>query len=134
MDTPSASPICPVCCTPVRPEDNAVTCPHCKIVYHRECWNDNKGCATYGCPDVNCLALLPLKIDAATLGVTPLPPPSPGAANAAPSETCPQCHATIIPGTTTCWSCGCHFQEHNSSPWNRFGHWLGRLFLSAMLI
>lgn len=38
-----------LCCTPIQPEDDKIICPDGKMAYHKDCWDDNKGCATYGC-------------------------------------------------------------------------------------
>ena len=54
--------ICPICCTIVEDSDEAIACPDCKIKYHKDCWIDNNGCATYGCPSSGCLAPPPPKI------------------------------------------------------------------------
>ena len=40
---------CSICCTDVAQDDSIVTCPDCNIAYHTECWEENKGCAAYGC-------------------------------------------------------------------------------------
>ena len=39
---------CGVCGTSVAPVRQFV-CSSCQTPHHRECWNDNEGCATYGC-------------------------------------------------------------------------------------
>jgi hypothetical protein len=49
--------LCPVCCYRFMPPDESVDCPDCKTKYHKECWEDNKGCATYGCKSAQCLDL-----------------------------------------------------------------------------
>ena len=41
--------ICPYCRTEIGAEQAAVTCTRCGLPYHRECWHENGGCATYGC-------------------------------------------------------------------------------------
>ncbi|MDR0609965.1 MAG: DUF805 domain-containing protein [Planctomycetaceae bacterium] len=46
---------CPICGTPVEFGESRTVCPSCQIVFHQECWLENKGCATYGCPQVNIL-------------------------------------------------------------------------------
>lgn len=48
---------CPVCCCGFMPSDESIVCPDCKTKYHKECWDDNKGCATYGCKSAQCLDL-----------------------------------------------------------------------------
>ncbi len=40
---------CPYCRTEIGAEQAAVTCTRCGLPYHRECWHENGGCATYGC-------------------------------------------------------------------------------------
>ena len=42
--------ICPICCSEIIQQDEQTICPHCNVCYHKECWDDNQGCATYGCP------------------------------------------------------------------------------------
>ncbi|MDR0609966.1 MAG: hypothetical protein LBG58_07650 [Planctomycetaceae bacterium] len=46
---------CPICGTPVEFGELRTVCPSCQIVFHQECWLENKGCSTYGCSQVNVL-------------------------------------------------------------------------------
>lgn len=49
---------CPVCCGQITSDDdNIICCPDCKTFYHRECWEDNLGCAVYGCNSSQCIAI-----------------------------------------------------------------------------
>lgn len=48
-------PHCPICNTAFETGDVKTVCPACKLVFHSECWKENKGCATYGCSQVNAL-------------------------------------------------------------------------------
>ena len=43
---------CPVCRWGVEPGDVTRRCASCEVVYHAECWEQNRGCATFGCPEV----------------------------------------------------------------------------------
>jgi hypothetical protein len=36
-----------------------ITCPDCAMTFHAECWQENLGCSSYGCPQVNCLQTRP---------------------------------------------------------------------------
>ncbi|MDR2346187.1 MAG: hypothetical protein LBE18_08990 [Planctomycetaceae bacterium] len=46
---------CPVCGTPIENNDQKVVCPSCQVTSHKKCWQDNKGCSTYGCKHANSL-------------------------------------------------------------------------------
>lgn len=47
--------VCGICQTGVQEGETCVTCAACGLTYHDECWQDNFGCATYGCAEVNAL-------------------------------------------------------------------------------
>ena len=40
---------------PHPPRNVTTQCSSCSQVYHTECWNENHGCAAYGCPQVGTL-------------------------------------------------------------------------------
>ncbi len=44
--------LCPICQTGIAAAETATFCPDCKTIYHADCWNDNQGCAVYGCSQV----------------------------------------------------------------------------------
>lgn len=46
METPAT---CPICCCEIADGDDVVVCPDCKTPHHRDCWEENHGCSTYGC-------------------------------------------------------------------------------------
>ena len=91
---------CPVCCSPIEPNSDTVTCPNCKMVYHKECWNDNNGCATYGCSSAGCLNPPPMKVDFSDASFNP------GARGVSGLNQCPYCKTSLEKGATFCWSCG----------------------------
>jgi len=41
--------ICTICQTSFLPDETIKKCERCKCKFHLECWNENGGCATYGC-------------------------------------------------------------------------------------
>lgn len=43
--------ICPFCKMEIQETDNVKVCPACEIPHHQECWNENKGCTTFGCSE-----------------------------------------------------------------------------------
>ncbi|KKL84486.1 hypothetical protein LCGC14_1964240 [marine sediment metagenome] len=42
---------CAVCQGPIAAGEPVTNCPNCKAVYHSDCWEYNKGCGLYGCPE-----------------------------------------------------------------------------------
>lgn len=40
---------CPYCHTIIKPTQQTRVCPACSATFHVECWNENKGCAVFGC-------------------------------------------------------------------------------------
>jgi len=48
-DSTGNSNLCSYCGTEIEDEDICIFCPECSMGYHAECWNENEGCATYGC-------------------------------------------------------------------------------------
>jgi hypothetical protein len=41
--------ICPYCRFPIAPSEPTIVCPKCQLAHHKECWEANRGCTTYGC-------------------------------------------------------------------------------------
>lgn len=42
---------CPYCQYTIKPDISTVCCSSCSIPHHFECWNENNGCTTFGCPE-----------------------------------------------------------------------------------
>jgi hypothetical protein len=53
---------CGVCRSPILLGDATKTCSSCSQTYHAECWNENRGCAAYGCPEVGSLDPAPVAV------------------------------------------------------------------------
>lgn len=43
--------ICPFCKTDIKEGDAVKVCPSCGIPHHEACWEENKGCTTFGCSE-----------------------------------------------------------------------------------
>lgn len=43
--------ICPFCKTEINEGDTVKVCPSCGIPHHESCWEENKGCTTFGCSE-----------------------------------------------------------------------------------
>lgn len=100
---------CPYCLWPMKADDDAETCPHCAARYHAECWIDNDGCGTFGCP----------AWAAAQGGVAlPVPPPAASEQQAATAvlttdqlteaerRFCEMCGERVVNDDRFCFSCG----------------------------
>ncbi len=118
--------VCPVCSTEIEPTDEKVICPDCKIVYHKDCWDENNGCATYGCKSTGCLKPPPMKIDI----------PQTKQENII----CPYCHTNLPYGCEICWSCNKKISDQNitndstiAGPWLRLGAKHIDLFIELLL-
>lgn len=48
-DTTGNTNLCSYCGTEIGDGDTCIFCPECSMGYHAECWEENEGCATYGC-------------------------------------------------------------------------------------
>lgn len=42
---------CPYCKTQFKEGDEAISCPECQTLHHASCWEENKGCTTFGCSE-----------------------------------------------------------------------------------
>ncbi|HBP23482.1 MAG TPA: hypothetical protein DEA08_37605 [Planctomycetes bacterium] len=45
----STQPTCPYCLAELLPDEERVRCEGCKTPHHKECFEENEGCAAYGC-------------------------------------------------------------------------------------
>jgi FHA domain len=52
---PATTRTCSICQWKLEPADTQHTCPACGLVFHQDCWNENRGCSAYGCSQVNIL-------------------------------------------------------------------------------
>ncbi|HSV13005.1 MAG TPA: RING finger protein, partial [Tepidisphaeraceae bacterium] len=60
--TDAAHAKCGVCHSQIIAGEETSACPDCGTTFHADCWTENYGCSTYGCPQVN--ALQPAKGEA----------------------------------------------------------------------
>jgi hypothetical protein len=47
--SPQPCAVCQICMFPLLDTEESATCPGCQSRYHRGCWDELGGCATYGC-------------------------------------------------------------------------------------
>jgi hypothetical protein len=72
---------CAICQSSIYPTEETTACPACQLVYHTECWQQNFGCASYGCTQVNALAPKPAEPEPEP---ALLPPPDDGTGETLP--------------------------------------------------
>lgn len=89
---------CAVCQTPFAPGEKAVVCPSCRAPYHPECWQENRGCAIYGCPKAPPTEKrLDLELPVSYWGRERKP--------------CPRCGQEILASAVRCRHCGALFDS-----------------------
>lgn len=107
-----AGKICPYCRTMIHQGEAVVVCPECGIPHHESCWNDNKGCTTFGCGQHDAVLKQPPGAVCKACGAPMLPDqdfcPKCGTRKAAqPSQNaCQSCGAPMLPDQEFCPKCG----------------------------
>lgn len=79
VDCEASTSICSICQCPVEPHDEVTECNACGLPFHQECWEENQGCAAYGCRNVHALKQGPdISVDGQALPqmATPLQQPT----------------------------------------------------------
>ena len=94
------SVMCSICGTEVEPTDERHVCPDCGLVYHEDCWQENQGCATYGCASSS-----GIDVHAAE-GEGNGDAPTPENLSQDGVGVCPHCGVSVNAHSTFCWSCG----------------------------
>jgi len=93
---------CSICQTSILDGEAVKVCDKCNIEYHSECWEENTGCATYGCPNTPAPSTKDNTMD--NIGQADL------------TKTCPVCKEEIDYYDDRCRQCGSLTQteqEHN---------------------
>lgn len=75
---------CGICHGSIDEAEPIMTCPACGLVNHADCWQENLGCGTYGCQQVNILSAVRTSTSAQT------PPPLPTSSSVDPPMHPPQ--------------------------------------------
>jgi hypothetical protein len=88
--------ICAYCQCDMDDAEEATQCPGCQAIYHDDCWEENEGCAVYGCehvPDVEKLS--DVEVPVSYWGQEEKP--------------CPVCGKEIKAAAVRCRHCGADF-------------------------
>ncbi len=85
---------CSICHSSIQADEESTSCPVCRNDYHRSCWDELGGCATYGCSEaVEAVKPAPVAVAGQGWG---------------DSKQCPQCEAMIGASLLLC-RCGARF-------------------------
>jgi hypothetical protein len=93
---------CAICQTFIAAGEQVGRCPGCDAPFHGECWDENGGCASYGCPEV------------------PNVPKAEGPAEGSSywgqeDKECPRCGRRIRLAALRCRHCGATFESRAPS-------------------
>ena len=102
---------CSICQTLIRDEDEATTCLECAQDYHRSCWDELGGCATYACGE-------------AAPAEKPAPPATPQT-GWGDAKTCPVCRRTLASSLLDC-RCGAEFPWADPMTLSSYREWRER--------
>jgi len=96
MNSEPTSPVCSYCQSPIADTDSRAVCPECGAGYHAECWQENGGCAVYGCRQTPVTAArTAMEVPVSWWGQQNKP--------------CPACGREILAAALRCRHCGATF-------------------------
>ncbi len=105
----STAATCAICQSPLQADEESVACAGCNAPYHAGCWQENGGCAVYGCSEVPPTeARQALEIPVSYWGQENKP--------------CPVCAAQILAAAVRCRHCGTTFASARPQNSEEFRH------------
>lgn len=108
IEKPAHASCCGICLSPIEHAEGQATCPECKAIYHEECWQENHGCAVYGCSQAPKIEQRnTLEIPVAYWGQQ--------------SKSCPACGKEILAVAIRCRFCGATFASAQPEDTQAFG-------------
>jgi hypothetical protein len=94
----AAGPVCAYCQSILAADEPKTACPACQAEYHAECWQENGGCAIYGCSQVPEIEQRrSIEIPISHWGMENKP--------------CPACGREILAAAVRCRFCGATFSS-----------------------
>lgn len=104
--------ICPYCKTEIKEGEEVKVCPECGIPHHAACWEENKGCTTFGCKEQHYEEQHTNPTDVCSNCGAPLGdgqafcPKCGTPKNASKEKVCSKCGAELEDGQNFCPKCG----------------------------
>jgi hypothetical protein len=95
---------CPYCQTNIKENADKVVCSACHTPHHKECWEENKGCTTYGCANNPGTKIKSIDIGNETVGN--IQQMLVQDRQAVKTVECPNCKKKIEEGSLFCKYCG----------------------------
>jgi hypothetical protein len=95
----SQTQACQICFNKIEISEAPVSCPKCKALYHKECWDEYGGCSVYGCEK------------APEYKKNELEEKYAGAVWGRETKNCPFCSESIPMNTLRCPACGEEFKD-----------------------
>lgn len=90
--------ICGVCLSPIAESEAKASCSACNAEYHQECWQENGGCAVYGCAQAPAVEKRSaIEIPMSYWGQE--------------HKQCPNCRKEILAAAVRCRHCGATFES-----------------------
>lgn len=97
-DSSFVGPVCAICQSPIHSGEPTANCPGCHANYHSDCWQENGGCAIYGCVEVP-------KVEQRRAIEIPI------SYWGQENKPCPNCGREILAAAVRCRHCGATFSS-----------------------
>ena len=104
--------LCPYCQTNIKSDKEARNCETCHAPHHKECWEENKGCTTYGCREnpATKKTIRETSVDVGNLPIASIEKSLEAENKKNIFIRCPKCNLQIETDSSFCKQCGHSFE------------------------